>query len=234
MPTAVAGTSTFETIAVENTHTCGLTTTGEAYCWGRNERGQLGTGDLIGSPTPTAVSGAQTFTGIALGDDHTCGVVSSGAVSCWGRGNFGQTATGAGGADTPVHTTILGGLAFDAVLAGGDYSCGLAGDGTVYCWGLNDLGQHGSLSPTVCTVVDEFGQVEAQFACTSEPFEIESNLRFRRLDLGAHHTCGVTVGSALGYCWGSGVQGELGNGQSGDSYFTVEPQVVVGQPGAST
>ena len=34
-------------------------------------------------------------------------------------------------------------LAFSTVSAGGSHTCALAGDGRVYCWGLNQNGQLG-------------------------------------------------------------------------------------------
>ena len=36
-------------------HTCGITSSGETFCWGRNAEGQLGTGDNVESTTPVRV-----------------------------------------------------------------------------------------------------------------------------------------------------------------------------------
>jgi len=57
-PKAVGGGLTFKAIAagIDN-YTCGITTTGVAYCWGRNEVGQLGNGGTSDSAMPVAVSG---------------------------------------------------------------------------------------------------------------------------------------------------------------------------------
>ena len=63
-PTAVAGL-TFAAVGINAAHTCALTAAGQAWCWGFNRYGQIGTaennGTDIGVPTPSAVLGGLTF-----------------------------------------------------------------------------------------------------------------------------------------------------------------------------
>src|SRR6185295_15360420 len=48
-------------------HTCALTTSGAAYCWGYNGSGELGNGQTgIVNPTPVAVVGGLTFQSLAV------------------------------------------------------------------------------------------------------------------------------------------------------------------------
>src|SRR5690606_42107375 len=64
-------------ITTGDTHTCGITTTGTAYCWGNNGSGRLGNGNTGGSyNTPQAVSGGLTFASITAGLGHTCGLTA--------------------------------------------------------------------------------------------------------------------------------------------------------------
>jgi alpha-tubulin suppressor-like RCC1 family protein len=56
-PVAVATPLRFARLALGADHTCGLTAAGAVYCWGANDRGQLGTGDADDRPTPTLVPG---------------------------------------------------------------------------------------------------------------------------------------------------------------------------------
>ncbi len=62
-PFAVTGGHTFANIAAGNRHTCGTTTDGDLYCWGYNEFGELGNGEVsLGATTePQLVLGGLTW-----------------------------------------------------------------------------------------------------------------------------------------------------------------------------
>jgi alpha-tubulin suppressor-like RCC1 family protein len=55
-PTLVTGGLTFQSISAGEVSTCGVTTSGLAYCWGDNEYGQVGTGNTASVLAPTKVS----------------------------------------------------------------------------------------------------------------------------------------------------------------------------------
>lgn len=59
---------TFAAVSAGGEHTCGFTTSGAAYCWGRPFSGELGDGANDRQLKPVAVSG----------------VTTSGAAYCWG------------------------------------------------------------------------------------------------------------------------------------------------------
>ncbi len=54
-PVPVAGGLAFAMVMTGGTHTCGLTATGLAYCWGNNDDGQLGDGGDLPTHAPVPV-----------------------------------------------------------------------------------------------------------------------------------------------------------------------------------
>jgi alpha-tubulin suppressor-like RCC1 family protein len=55
VPALVTGGLNFGSISAGTQHSCGLTTGQIAYCWGFNDKGQLGDGSGRGSVTPVRV-----------------------------------------------------------------------------------------------------------------------------------------------------------------------------------
>jgi len=84
-PTIVSGGLIFRQISAGEFHTCGITSTSAAYCWGDDEAAQLGNG-LFGASTdtPVQVSGGHDFVSVAAGLLHTCALTAAGVAYCWG------------------------------------------------------------------------------------------------------------------------------------------------------
>jgi alpha-tubulin suppressor-like RCC1 family protein len=180
---------------------CALTSTGAAYCWGADSSYQLGTGDnlKINSSTPIPVArGLISFSAIAAGRSHTCGIRSGdGAALCWGDNKNGQL--GRGTIDSIPHDDALpvaGGVAFSQISTKGDFTCGLATAGTIYCWGIDSVGQTGQIP-------------DATFA-TPTPAQV-SGTGFTTVSVGWSHACALT-GAGAAKCWGDDTYEQLGNG----------------------
>ncbi len=236
-PVAVSGGLTFSTVSASKGgfdnllgHTCGVTTGGDAYCWGTGTLGQLGNGSRVNSVTRVLVSGGLTFVSVSAGLEHSCGVATGGGAYCWGRGAEGQLGTGAI-EDTPsaVPVPVTGGLVFVSVTAGtvarnlifttlsagSGHTCGITTAGEAYCWGENFSGQLGTGDRNL----------------KATPALVAGGLTFAAVSGGGlsdhSHTCGVTTAGAA-YCWGDNRAGQLGNGSFGFGTVSLEPSPVVG------
>ncbi len=208
IPAPVAGGLTFKEVSAGGKHVCGVTTSGEAYCWGANGQGQLGDGSSAEQPLPTPVAGGLTFTTVSAGGRHTCGVTTDGDAYCWGENTDGRLGDGTTtGRETP--SLVAGGITFESVAAGlSDHTCGRTTDGETYCWGANGSGQLGDGSTTDRLV----------------PTRVAGSATFASVTAGWDFSCGVTA-AGEGFCWGDNESGQLGDGSTTDR---LAPTAVAG------
>lgn len=208
-PRTIQGGLTFRMVSTGGWHTCGVTTSGAAYCWGSNVYGTLGDGTTTTlQPSPVAVLGGLTFASISASFNHTCGVTTTGEAYCWGYngGRLGDGTT----TDRTSPVPVLGGLTFAMVSAGGGHTCGVTTSGAAHCWGYNGDGRLGD-----GTVADR-----------TSPVAVLGGLTFSSISTGDAHTCGITTQN-VAYCWGRNHSGQLGNGTANS---TALPVKVAGQP----
>lgn len=106
-PTGAGDAMQFASISVGNTHVCGISKSGGAYCWGKNGYGALGTGDFDSWPTtrPLAVAGSADFVKISAGVSNGCAITSVGGGFCWGSNRKGALGEGTQ-TDTATPTPI--------------------------------------------------------------------------------------------------------------------------------
>lgn len=189
-------------ISAGGNHVCALAPEGAAWCWGRDDRFQLGNGDgvTVNSTTPIPVTGGQTFASISAGHDHTCALTPAGVAYCWGDNSSGQLGNGGGGnADGPV---AIAGMTFTQISSGHFHTCGITSAGAAFCWGDNILG--------------ELGDGGASGFESDVPVAVASTLKFKSISAGESSTCAVTTGGVV-YCWGDNSYLQLGNSGFGNS-----------------
>ena len=198
---ATVGSERFTTVTAGGAHACALNLLGAAYCWGKDESGQLGDILDVNSTTPIPVVGptgrpsdALRFTKISAGASHTCAVTVDGAAFCWGEGQFGALGNGQSTSrDFPV--AVAGTEPFREVSAGRDHSCAVAASGNLYCWGSNDSAQVGQ--PAAVRLKDVPTIVGSGYTAVSA---------------GDYFTCALTTAKTVN-CWGRNSLGELGRGE---------------------
>ena len=226
----------FTSISAGWRHTCALQSDGSAWCWGSNERGQLGVGSgITGVDFPLQVAGGLTFSSISAGGDHTCGITTGGSAFCWGSNLSGQLGTGNAVAQFNAPVAVAGGLSFSRISAstgtastlvlppftpwkviGRGHTCGLTTGGAVFCWGDDTDLQLGRGPFTGGN-----GQSSAPVQVTGG--ELPAGAAFVSVSVGSRHSCGVASDGAA-YCWGSSIFGALGN--TFQAHFRGQPRRV--------
>lgn len=106
-PVEVKSTVTFVKLSVGAVSVCALDSAGNAFCWGNNERGQLGDGTMTRRSTPVQVGQNLRFTSLGVGTYHVCGMATDGYAYCWGNNAMGQLGIGSE-VTTPTPTRVAG------------------------------------------------------------------------------------------------------------------------------
>ncbi|HEX8362324.1 MAG TPA: hypothetical protein VF613_19555, partial [Longimicrobium sp.] len=120
------------------------------------------------------------------------------ALACAACGDSTGPGTGPGTGPDPDR------VRFKLVDVGSYTSCGLTGDGVVYCWGKNGAGQLG----------------RGDTVSSPRPRPLSGNLRFTQISVGDEHACGIASGGGT-YCWGKNEHGQLGSGGTAPTLVPV-------------
>jgi alpha-tubulin suppressor-like RCC1 family protein len=211
----------FTEIALGSSHSCGITSEGNTYCWGVDGSGRLGdAGTNTSQSKPVLIDSSnlnagEKFTEITLGSSHSCGVTSEGNTYCWGWDAYGQL--GDAGTNTDQNKPVLidssnlnAGEKFTEIALGGFHSCAITSEGNTYCWGYDAFGQLGDAG----TNTDQNKPVLISSANLS-PVK-----KFKYISSGSNHSCGIDSEGST-YCWGYGADGRLGDGGTSNRYLPV-------------
>jgi hypothetical protein len=90
----VPGLAGVRQLATGAMHSCALLESGAVRCWGMNDHGQLGAGDVADRWTPTEVVLGGRAAQIAAAGKLTCALLEDGALRCWGENAYGQVGDG--------------------------------------------------------------------------------------------------------------------------------------------
>jgi alpha-tubulin suppressor-like RCC1 family protein len=217
-------------ITAGGSHSCGLREDGSLFCWGAGQNGRRGDASVTAARTTPARVRASTesgegpwsdWTAVSGGGSHTCGRRAGSHVWCWGLGSWGQRGDDALEADrtTPAQTVADGGEgAWDdwtVFSAGGQHTCGLRADESLWCWGAGDQGQRGDGSTDA--------QRETPARVLAEAMEGGAWSDWSSVASGHQHSCGIRTDGTL-WCWGARTSGRLGDGET-DGY-TATPVLV--------
>lgn len=219
-PADVPSVASASQVATGDAHTCVLVGRGAVRCFGINDTGELGDGELERSSAARPVSGIEAATQIALGASHACARIADGAVACWGSNENAQLGT-------PASPTLCGGIecarepvevpglrdVVEVALAG-NRSCARLASGAVRCWGFFAEG------------------------VKRTPTAIAGLADVRGIALGRSHACALR-GDGSVWCWGEGGRGQIGRPVTtpcprGPGVCDLVPRAVPGLSGVKT
>ncbi len=192
-PQQVGGATTWRRIAAGGASTCGIRgERGLLYCWGLNNRGQLGdeTREVRTSPHKVPGSGWKS---VDIGWYHACAVKGGGRLICFGDNAFGEL--GQGNTKQSLQRRRVPGE-WRSVAVDGWTTCGIKTNGSLWCWGRNMLGQIG----------------DASYVDRHRPVRIGADgARWKQVDVGWTSACAVRANGAS-FCWGRNDRGGVGDG----------------------
>ncbi len=178
-----------------------------------------------------------------LGLDHSCVIGSLNQMKCWGEGSGGKTGhenTASYGDDEKemgqylMFTDVGSGLTFTDVGAGEDHTCALINDGSVKCWGRNDL--LGSDSGALASGARGDGYLEMGDSIPSVygigPGSGSPDWSAVSISIGGSHSCSIVNNTTQDElrCWGESGSGQLGLGSTDTIGDTGSESMVVDLP----
>ena len=198
---------------------------GKVYCWGGNDRGQLGYGSP-GSPGYSAVpaminSGGlnripnnYSATKLSTGGSRSrtmCVITTEKRAYCWGQAKFGQLGVGPITGDNYSRATRVRGLEDVTDISQDGYwwekdpdyvthTCAIANAGKVYCWGGAGRGQVGYLGSGTPKK-----HIEPKLVHGLPGVALQ-------VEVGISHSCALMNNGVENevYCWGNNEMGQLG------------------------
>ncbi len=175
-----------EKVSVGKTHACALADA-QVYCWGDNSHGQLGNNSTTNSSKPVVASLNQTF---KAAQPSVCTLWF---LVCWSY----STAIPEQPVSALINKEIID------VSAGEHFTCALASDGTVACWGEGDNGRLGTNSTT-----DSLSP-KAIYSAAGSAFAGKKGVKLAKAAgttmcvIAVEGTATTATGSP--YCWGYGI-----------------------------
>lgn len=219
LPTVISGSSTSVAVAA-NGFACMLLANGNVSCWEGSYGQQI-----------TPIQNLTSVSKLAIGGSHACALLNNATVQCWGANFWGQLGDGSTAAsDDPVFVTGLAGVT--ALTSGRGHTCALLAAKTVKCWGLR-MGVQPETNALIPTDVPNLTNVEAISSFNDNTcallgngtVQCWTNLAFGSTQVsglinvsavaaGDGHTCALLNDNKTVKCWGSNVNGQLGDGRN--------------------
>ena len=218
-PSQVLGNYKFIDLRAGALTTCGVTTNHDAYCWGYNNRSQLGQGNAIQYNGPGApVLGGRKWLMVAPGNQMTCGIDVNNDAYCWGYNIYGSLGDGTTTTETvSTPRAVTGTHKFRYIETATLAACGITTADDLYCWGANDnyeLGQGNTTNTGTPQLVSALGKVD-------------------QVSVTANGACAIRQSDNRIYCWGYNQWMKMGTGAAIDTNVTTPTQIATADDGTT-
>ncbi len=205
-------------------HTCALTSENEIWCWGENGSGQLGNGTTVDSSIPVKVADfQQTVVDFTAGEDFTCAKLINNEVWCWGENSNGQLNDGT---NVDRSKAVQAQISDDQLLISGGLTSLLGGTfSQVNLWSNASVSTLENVSNPLSISANRWinsgcaVEMDGSVRCWQAdelPEMIDHTQTAFEVGTGFEHACTLNDDLTVS-CWGTNVQGQLGNGTNLDS-----------------
>ena len=212
---------------------------GDGKVEGTEECDDANTMALDGCEPVSAPSGAacakSKILSVSAGAQHTCALFKGGYARCWGNNDSNQLGLGhaqpegnykpyqltifdSGGNPQPAGPIDFGALAVNSIAAGNDFTCAVASDHNVYCWGLNTSGQLGN------------GTTTTPVATPKALGPVALGGPAQAVTVGSNFACALLVDGTV-RCWGANQGGRLGTGNTTVLNTSTPAAIAAANPG---
>ncbi|MFY7963930.1 MAG: hypothetical protein ACOVO1_03445, partial [Chitinophagaceae bacterium] len=202
-PTRIGTDSTWVNFSVCSRNVGAIKSNGTLWVWGQNTNSQLGDGTTVRKTIPTQLGTANNWVSISFSDRYAIAHQANGSLWAWGFNQNGNLGDGTAFTRTTPVQIRTAPNEWVSIAVAGVSSFGLKADGSIWGWGLNQLGALGNGSTTNSSIPLQIG--------TDNDWISISAVGYTVLALKANGTL---------WAWGFNSNGQVGNGSSGSNVLT--------------
>jgi alpha-tubulin suppressor-like RCC1 family protein len=183
-------------LSAHGSTTCARVASGDVYCWGDGENGQLGGPLESDAAVRIVVEPEFAVENVEVGGRHVCGRRAEGRVYCWGNAGAPEL----GGSEPPSGSSHAKYVALKSangpeVAGGKSHTCAVRSGmkATVKCWGSNASGQ--------------LAADPATLSSAAAPVQVDGISGIIAIAAGDQHTCALSETGRIS-CWGGNAHGQ--------------------------